>query len=56
MYIYNYLHIWRAARYVKNAPASNYADELDMRGWLFGGGGSPVLLFSKLTILLLLIL
>ena len=24
MYIYNYLHIWRAARYVKNPPANNY--------------------------------
>ena len=25
MYIYNYLYIWRAARYVKNLPANNYA-------------------------------
>ena len=25
MYIYNYLHIWRAARNVKNPPANNYA-------------------------------
>ena len=24
MYIYNYLHIWRAARNVKNPPANNY--------------------------------
>ena len=25
MYIYNYLHLWRAARNVKNPPANNYA-------------------------------
>ena len=25
MYTYNYLHIWRAARNVKNPPANNYA-------------------------------
>ena len=25
MYIYNYIHIWRAARNVKNPPANNYA-------------------------------
>ena len=25
MYIYNYLHIWRAARNVENAPANNYS-------------------------------
>ena len=24
MYIYNYVHIWRAARNVKNPPANNY--------------------------------
>ena len=25
MYIYNYIHVWRAARNVKNLPANNYA-------------------------------
>ena len=25
MYIYNYIHIWQAARNVKNSPANNYA-------------------------------
>ena len=25
MYIYNYIHIWRAVRNVKNPPANNYA-------------------------------
>ena len=25
MYIYNYIHVWRAARNVKNPPANNYA-------------------------------
>ena len=24
MYIYNYVHIWRAARNVKKPPANNY--------------------------------
>ena len=27
MYIYNYLHIWRAARNVKNPPANNYVQQ-----------------------------
>ena len=26
MYIYNYMHIWRAARNVKITPANNYAE------------------------------
>ena len=26
MYIYNYIHIWLAARNVKNPPANNYAE------------------------------
>ena len=28
MYIYNYIHIWRAARNVKNPPANNYVAKL----------------------------
>ena len=28
MYIYNYLHIWRAARNVKNPPANNYVSHM----------------------------
>ena len=27
MYIYNYTHIWRAARNVKNPPANNYGKQ-----------------------------
>ena len=27
MYVYNYIHMWRAARNVKNPPANNYADQ-----------------------------
>ena len=28
IYIYNYMHIWRAARNVKTTPANNYASDL----------------------------
>ena len=31
MYTYNYIHIWRAARTVKNPPASNYAEDAKER-------------------------
>ena len=34
MYIYNYLHIWRAARYVKNPPANNYGENRVLTGAL----------------------
>ena len=29
MYIYNYMHIWRAARNVKITPANNYDRNCD---------------------------
>ena len=31
MYIYNYMHIWQAARNVKNLPANNYSPR---SGWV----------------------
>ena len=37
MYIYNYLHIGRAARYVKNPPANNYdweVSKLSLQQWI----------------------
>ena len=39
MYVYNYLHILRAARYVKNPPANNYAPYAQVRGYFVWCGG-----------------
>ena len=31
MYVYNYIHIWQAARNVENPPASNYVSRVQLR-------------------------
>ena len=43
MYIYNYIHIWQAARNVKNSPANNYGSK--STGFHREGGFADLKLF-----------